>query len=86
MSAVLQVASGPKTSAFVSVSSRRWKQTVGDNYGLVTRKKANPASANNKLPFKDGILRAYYSSPVKGFSVNCVPRNQTWVDVLYKRM
>lgn len=56
MSAVLQVPFGPQTSALVSASSRRWKQTVGDNYGLVTREKILRLPITNYLP-RDGILK-----------------------------
>lgn len=56
MSAVLQVPFGPQTSALVSARSRRWKQTVGDNYGFVTREKILRLPITNYLS-RDGILK-----------------------------
>lgn len=56
MSAVLQVPFGLKTSASVSVSSRHWKQTVGDNYGLVTRTKIL------RLPITNYLLRMAFEA------------------------
>lgn len=57
MSAVLQVPFGPKTSALVSLR-QPLLETNGGRQLWACDEKENPASANNKLLSKDGILRA----------------------------